>query len=407
MRLPEKYRFEQFKSRTDYTFRRRGSNMEQVDTALKAYWLAVGRNHRAGQITGLLEIVKQGHIWLALKKDKNDASVTGMFKTRWDEITQLSQSAIESAAALANAVRTMERNKARHAPPPGGAGGGPGRPALRPLDAAYKVERDMYKATRQNPISMTTVHENVHGMLNEDSMSYDAAAAAKYGSLEVLSKPSRDLTPADMIKIEEIMKKVEKDNAKTRGFQAFQRHVVFLDRCTRLPYIAIVVSGRLMRSDGVTAWSGAELPYAMDGYGNLFIEGAGIVGNKQTQRFNHSSLLAGKEVTCAGILNIEGGLLLKINTNSGHYKPTGADLYQAVLELEAQGVDLSRTVPTINVADMCSYTTTITELKNLRGMFTPAHRDFYNPRAPRPATPVTGAPGAATGGAATGTPTPR
>jgi len=96
--------------------------------------------------------------------------------------------------------------------------------------------------------------------------------------------------------------------------------------------------------------------YAMDSYGNLFAQPAPddpniqqALGLQGFQFFNHSSFNAGREVTCAGLLYIEGGLLRWIDNNSGHYKPSPRNVQEALKLLAADGADVSGTVVGIGV----------------------------------------------------------
>lgn len=96
------------------------------------------------------------------------------------------------------------------------------------------------------------------------------------------------------------------------------------------------------------------LLYAMDRYGNLFVEmdnstygkqvlnvqnnssAAAIAARGQT---NHSSICAGREVICAGNIYFWKGQLIHIDNASGHYAPTKAALYKAVKLLIEAGAN--------------------------------------------------------------------
>lgn len=119
------------------------------------------------------------------------------------------------------------------------------------------------------------------------------------------------------------------------------RHVALLDKADRLQHMAVVDQGRLKRSNGTLCDTGTwDEPYAMGLYGNLFIGVAAAIVTP-TARLNHSSLLAGKGVMCAGTLRVQGGILKKFNNNSGHYRPSGVNVYQRLLALRDEHVDLS------------------------------------------------------------------
>lgn len=67
--------------------------------------------------------------------------------------------------------------------------------------------------------------------------------------------------------------------------------------------------------------------------------GAMYVSNEQTRgKFHHSSFLRGGAVAAAGDVRIENGQITAISRKSGHYRPTEAQLSQAVNYLKSQGV---------------------------------------------------------------------
>ena len=75
--------------------------------------------------------------------------------------------------------------------------------------------------------------------------------------------------------------------------------------------------------------------YALDKYGNVYAQESGAAG------LHHSSFVRGKEVICAGQIVCSQGKLLMIDNASGHYKPTAANLQEAVNVLTRQGFDFS------------------------------------------------------------------
>jgi hypothetical protein len=91
--------------------------------------------------------------------------------------------------------------------------------------------------------------------------------------------------------------------------------------------------------------------YAMDRYGNLFVDEDSVqyaalrnLGNVANRKgpaeqargvMNHSSFCAGREVICAGNIYIWKGQLLHIDNGSGHYAPTRDHLRKALKSLAA------------------------------------------------------------------------
>lgn len=67
--------------------------------------------------------------------------------------------------------------------------------------------------------------------------------------------------------------------------------------------------------------------------------GAMYVSNEQTRgKFHHTSFFGGAPVAAAGDVRIENGVMTAISRKSGHYRPTSAQLNQAVNHLKNQGI---------------------------------------------------------------------
>jgi hypothetical protein len=95
--------------------------------------------------------------------------------------------------------------------------------------------------------------------------------------------------------------------------------------------------------------------YAMDRYGNLFVDydnmayGTFVLGAVANQsraavqargQTNHSSLCAGREVICAGSIFFWHGQLIHIDNKSGHYAPKHDALYKAVELVRDAGANI-------------------------------------------------------------------
>lgn len=422
MHLSSEFRFDAFKSRTEYRWRRRGSNMEQVDASLKAYWTAVAATRVPDQLSALIRLVKECNGWMKKKKDKNTAEA-GMFKTRWDDIKKLGQASLALAFTLKNSLGdamdarakslmgsqlSYEHNRQRRLGERS-AGGAAVVPVTKALGGSYQPERAMFVAggKKTNPLAMTTIAE-VRGMIVEDSISSHDAVAGKFGKSVYLNKPLEALTVGDMHQIDHIMGEIEKMTS------ALARQVVYLDKSSRMPFIALVSGGKLFHFDGSTPWDVVSCAYAMDEYGNLFLENSSdaipdrIVTGRH-ERLNHSTFLAGKDVICAGMMTIRAGKLINITNTSGHYKPTGVNLYQALLEMRGQGVDLAGALVTLTLAGDCGHMTNVESVLHYRGELPITLTSYYTPdkiRAGAEARPDA-LPGATRPRATGGTPPPR
>ncbi|MGL9718280.1 MAG: hypothetical protein ACR5K9_06405 [Wolbachia sp.] len=56
--------------------------------------------------------------------------------------------------------------------------------------------------------------------------------------------------------------------------------------------------------------------------------------NESKWAYRHSTLAGGKPVLCSGLMKVKKGKITYIDNNSGHYKPTSANLYNAVDKLK-------------------------------------------------------------------------
>jgi len=127
---------------------------------------------------------------------------------------------------------------------------------------------------------------------------------------------------------------------------ASQYQVLYMSKMQRLSHMVAIEDGKFYRaidgseidmpgntveSDlGVAQGAGkseeehrkATRIYACDRYGNLFFVKNDMKDkNQQSVQLNHSTLLAGNEVLCAGTLSIKKGTLFGITNLSGHYQP--------------------------------------------------------------------------------------
>jgi hypothetical protein len=92
-------------------------------------------------------------------------------------------------------------------------------------------------------------------------------------------------------------------------------------------HMVVVING-LIRKEPHQNYTTALDMWAMDKYGNFMCTSSGAqVHNHQ---YNHSSLNAGNDVLCAGTVVITNGVIMEIDNNSGHYRPTRQNLHTAV-----------------------------------------------------------------------------
>ncbi len=126
----------------------------------------------------------------------------------------------------------------------------------------------------------------------------------------------------------------------------FKGEFNYLNAAQRMQYLLLVKNNGLIFRyqdnavfDTGTTWGNAarSAAYAMDTDERIFSIGdaSGVGVN-----WNHSSMLSGHAVICAGEISVSQGRLIKIDNNSGHYKPDSQNLADCVRALGDAGVDL-------------------------------------------------------------------
>jgi hypothetical protein len=112
----------------------------------------------------------------------------------------------------------------------------------------------------------------------------------------------------------------------------------YLNGEQRLQYMVSVENGRLINYvTKAPLTTSHPIPYAIDLNERIFAlhdaKGVGI-------SWNHSSMLSGAPVICAGEFKVAGGMLTEFDNNSGHYKPGTDNLVDAVKVLASLGLNL-------------------------------------------------------------------
>ncbi|MFO0747473.1 MAG: hypothetical protein U1F43_17680 [Myxococcota bacterium] len=92
---------------------------------------------------------------------------------------------------------------------------------------------------------------------------------------------------------------------------------------------------------------GGRYIFVMDASGGIY------AGENVHQVRHHSSFMGGGAVAAAGELIVSGGTLKLISNQSGHYQPGPGYLWQAIVQMASQGVDMSGvTAQILGVGDM-------------------------------------------------------
>jgi len=191
---------------------------------------------------------------------------------------------------------------------------------------------------KSKSLSGSLIDDFLHKKKDRNLTSLPAKAETKFNKqYRSKNKELEELTLSDWKKIDDIAKEVNGHQLEVRYMKKFERLKVMLesDGAGGLRYVV----GQRSADSGAAAW-----PYAMDEWGNIYTASDQVAGNKAGYAmFNHSSFTAGDKVVCAGMLQINAaGKLTSIDTNSGHYKPTRAQLQAIVGILQTEyHVDMS------------------------------------------------------------------
>lgn len=123
-------------------------------------------------------------------------------------------------------------------------------------------------------------------------------------------------------------------------------HVHFMRKSERLHNMIIVTDGLLTHKGAKLTTAARDYIYVMDTYGNLFYQNAlvdGPMAGDYASQYNHSSLNAGADVICAGMIEVKEGVLKLLSNESGHYAPSYLNLVECLKMLVTDGVDLTTT----------------------------------------------------------------
>lgn len=128
------------------------------------------------------------------------------------------------------------------------------------------------------------------------------------------------------------------DQVPTGICQTRSYPVTYLTEDERKQYEIKVKDGLLVDiNDNVFQTSpGDETIFVMSPSGSLYMKNSPLT---DVCRFHHSSFLAGTPVSAAGTIEVNAGVIEEITNESGHYRPTGQLVDQALSELAARGVD--------------------------------------------------------------------
>lgn len=274
------------------------------------------------------ELVGVCRYWL---NERSDKAIKGVYAVRKPQVEQLGAAAFKWLRYLSfESAKFDKTNLARI--------GNPGAAHFRgtvPLQPGYAQERAMWTQTKAtgNPsaISMSQIHSPMAGAMIEQSV--DPAVQA------IWNKEFDQMTVQDVITLNQVL---------AQNAQAM--NVWYMPKTERMDYMLMVQDGWFysgfnepFRMQGVRKYV-----YAINGYGNVFIVQSNVRTPQQDSSgytgetyLNHSTLNAGREVVCAGVMNLVDGIPC-IDNNSGHYKPNRVQMHNAICMLDEEGLDLAK-----------------------------------------------------------------
>lgn len=314
-----------------HAFSGRGDNMKQVDGALTLYWKAFNDysyiSTREPPILGALQVlIAACDLWINIKGANPQGALT---------VKRLSE--MQKLRAMAKAQHSMQdaKRKAQVI----------GNLATTALAADYVKEAATRGPVQGGGTHRAAVSASSVVALKEDLDNNIFSPAEQQALGPVLAiLNNHDLSSMSQAQFEAIGLQLEQvHDPNSLNFRE-PAEVVYLKRAGRAALLAIPNNGRFEDTSGHpfdTGMAGNRISlamYAIDKYGSVLIRKA--FGPMDGRNFNHSSLVGGKEVMCAGEMGIRNGTLAYINNNSGHYRP-GADLLRsALIWIYAQGINV-------------------------------------------------------------------
>lgn len=221
-----------------------------------------------------------------------------------------------------------------------------GQSTKKPMMPGYSNERTNFLKQKQqrglsgtnaviNPTSGSHVHD-----IHQGGGWQAQGNVLPQGITDILAKNYDQLTEPEFTRLMQYFKVTP--TAEYYGGNEQQVHYARKDERIKERLLVTDDIGRLLLN-GAPADMDLAI-WAMDGYGNLLgaIPTAHHTSSAGTGQWNHSSLNAGKDVICAGTMQIVQGQLTMISNESGHYQPNATKLANAIATLEEEGCDLSK-----------------------------------------------------------------
>lgn len=329
---------EQFKAQTKlddsghFFTSHRGSSIRKIDTKLKLYWKL---KHPMEKMAALSSLLGECAAWLKEKSGKESPST----KRRRLAIAQVSESAfllLRDSFGVVSGEDRFNYNKSKNV---GKFEGG-----LKSLHGGYALERQGYLESKSNPLSSSSIaNKSAKPDLRLDRHRIAEIVKGDQRQKELLLHLLDPHTDWHTLTLEQA--KILALVCKHFDHGEVDK-VEFLHKKARVKYLVTYKGKRHDFEDSVgkpfdTASGGhGRFMYTVDEYGNLLASKEGLGG---LNMWNHSGYNAGKDVLCAGMIEVKKGKLTYIDTLSGHYKPRREHLQRVLILFREEGIDLSTT----------------------------------------------------------------
>jgi hypothetical protein len=341
-----------FKTNTTIPRRGRGGELKAIDVALEKYLAQSTLIH----LNVLMLAINH---WVGVKALKHKDGASENYNTRQGVVLALRAEAEQELAnrfaggnaSLSTKVASYERHKAEAKDA--------SKPKVKGLEPGYDFERLEFQAWKGQAGSATPKADvynpgsaGVVGEALKNIRTNPAAFAGKVAPQLIAVARDYDLatiSPGQWDELHGLIRAATEPPA-----QANQLKVHFARKEERIDkFLTFAMGGQFFKQLDVPYVSNNDM-YAIDEYGNLLTVNANkahIPAGGQAwhmnimAQHNHSTLNAGANVICAGMMAFANGYITLIDNRSGHYKPTRKNLHDAVASLvEADNANLSSAV---------------------------------------------------------------
>jgi hypothetical protein len=323
----------------------KGPNLNKVTEALRIYWTDKGNRTLDEELAALKSLMDECKAWIKLKDSKSEfkkglfGTHTSYFNTKFldrrQAIATLAENATKELMVLLQRNDLLKsdvrgqlsfdirkfREKGKRLS---------SRHTTKELSHGYEQERQTWLGSgKTKAISGSKIHDLIKGQGGVNESTLTKVQKKSYQSILQGGGSSEQWR---------ILSQVD---------QLGDLQVAYLRKSQRYEYMAFIKNGLFEDGenkpiDTADMNMSGQVLWTMDRYGNMFIYDDYPLGKKVgIRQVNHSTMNAGKEVICAGMIRVDKGQVTKITNTSGHYKPTHQHFAEALTILSEEGLDLS------------------------------------------------------------------